>query len=71
MFAIGDLVDFLICRFLLTVKKNGLVEELKKHLIEFLKKDEDTKINVSNIVLAEVRNHAHVKILVSKLHQMN
>ena len=49
----------------MTVKKNGVIEGLKKKLMELLKRDEDTKINMSNIVLAEVRSHAHVKILVS------
>ena len=54
-------------RFLVTVKKNGVIEDLKKKLLEFLKREEDSEINVSNIVLAEVRNRSHVKILVSAL----
>ena len=51
----------------MTVKKNGVIEDLKKKLLEFLKREEDSEINVSNIVLAEVRNRSHVKILVSAL----
>ena len=62
-----SLLYFLISRFLVTVKKNGVIEDLKKKLLDFLKQEEDSEINVSNIVLAEVRNHSHVKILVSLL----
>ena len=51
----------------MTVKKSGLVQDLRTKFFEMLKAEEDVDFNPSTVVFAEVKNHANVKIIVRRV----